>query len=88
MFKMIGNLFSVTSKAIGTTVDVTNSALNEVNKGLDSFNSNLRKHTEKMELLRDLSKKVYENKIPQRLAKLSKSLFHYVNRTFVQAARS
>ncbi|EQA06686.1 hypothetical protein QA312_06355 [Glaesserella parasuis] len=63
MFKMIGNLFSVTSKAIGTTIDVTNSALNEVNKGLDSFNSNLRKHTEKMELLRDLSKKVYENKI-------------------------
>lgn len=63
MFKMIGNLFSVTSKAIGTTIDVTNSALNEVNKGLDSFNSNLRKHTEKMELLSDLSKKVYENKI-------------------------
>lgn len=63
MFKMICNLFSVTSKAIETTVNITNSALNEVNKGLDSFNANLRKHTEKMELLRELSKKVYENKI-------------------------
>ncbi|MCT8663934.1 hypothetical protein Q7466_06140 [Glaesserella parasuis] len=63
MFKMICNLFSVTSKAIETTVNITNSALNEVNKGLDSFNANLRKHTEKMELLRELSKEVYENKI-------------------------
>ena len=54
MFKFIGKVFSTTSKAVGTSLNVTTSALNEINKGL----INVSNHLERKNQLSGIARRV------------------------------
>lgn len=66
MFKFFSALFktiAVSSKTVGTGLEITASTLNEVNKGLNTFSNNLKNSIELKKQLFEIAKEVYSNDI-------------------------
>lgn len=66
MFKFIGKVFSTTSKIVGTGLNVTTSAVNEINKGL----TNVSNYLERKNQLSDIARRVSNGQLSKAQALL------------------